>query len=103
MAPIKQLTCTLQGALVLLDFAGNLWQQRPAEGEPNKKIWHEVSLDGIDETARIVEIVARPSGHDGQLVARLNDGRLFEQHQPQRGPYGSRSWRELPGPEDGAP
>jgi hypothetical protein len=99
---IRQTISTLQGNLVVLTSAGAILEQRSAEGDPQRKVWAEVDMTGIDD-ARVVELVARPSGHDGQLVARLNDGRLMEQYQPtHRSSYGARQWRELAGP-DGAP
>ena len=75
---IRQMIATMQGNLVVLTSLGILYEQRSAEGDPQRKVWAEVDMAGIDETAQIVEIVTRPTGHDGQLAARLNDGRLFE-------------------------
>jgi len=97
---IRQMIATMQGNLVVLTSLGILYEQRSAEGDPQRKVWTEVDMAGIPDDARVVEIVARPTGHDGQLVARLNDGRLYEQFQPTyRSSYGTRHWRELPGPE----
>jgi hypothetical protein len=98
---IRQTISTLQGNLVVLTSAGQIMEQRPSEGDPARRTWTEVDTTGIDETAQVVEIVARPTGHDGQLVARLNDGRYYEQYQAQRSAYGARQWRELAGPGDG--
>jgi hypothetical protein len=99
---IRQTISTMQGNLVVLTSAGAILEQRPAQDDPQRKVWAEVDMTGLDETAQVVEIVARPTGHDGQLVARLNDQRLFEQYQAQRSAYGTRRWRELAGPEDSA-
>jgi hypothetical protein len=98
---IRQMVATLQGDLVILTSAGIIYAQRSAEGDPQRKVWVEVPLTGIDD-AQIVEVVARPSGHDGVLVARAADGRVFETYQAPRSPYGTRRWRELAGPEDSA-